>query len=260
VTIWTVAGRERIPFVCGARERKLLESRQGESDLVSRRGKWFLFATVNVIEPLTNEPDGFLGVDLGIARIATDSEGQSFSGAHIRNLRKRHRRLRKKLQSKGTVSARRLLKKRSGKEARFAKDLNHQISKQLVSKAQRTKKAIVLEDLKNIRLRVRAGRKVRTELHSWPFAQLRAFVEYKAKLAGVPVLIVDPRNSSRECSQCGHLSKSNRPTQSVFKCRSCGFRHNADMNAALVIRSRAAVNQPNAVPSTASPWLQLWGS
>lgn len=253
VSIWTVAGREKIPFVCGDRQKRLLESRQGESDLVYRQGKWYLFATVNVIEPPTNEPEGFLGVDLGIARIASDSEGQSFSGAHIRNLRKRHRRLRRKLQAKGTKSARRLFKKRAGKEQRFAKEVNHQISKQLVAKAQRTKKAIVLEDLKAIRLRVRASRQVRTELHNWGFAQLRNFIEYKAKQSGVKVLTVDPRNTSRECSQCGHIAKSNRKTQSKFKCQSCGATRNADTNAALVIRSRAAVNQPNAVPVTASP-------
>jgi IS605 OrfB family transposase len=253
VSIWTVAGRRKIPFVCGEREKKLLESRQGESDLVYRKGKWYLFATVNVVEPTTNDPEGFLGVDLGIARIATDSEGQYFSGAHVRNLRKRHRRLRKKLQSKGTKSARRLLKKRSGKEARFAKDLNHQISKQLVAKAQRTKKAIVLEDLKNIRFRVRASRKVRTELHSWSFAQLKTFIEYKARLAGVKVITVGPRNTSRECSQCGHISKSNRRSQSDFKCRSCGHRQHADLNAALVIGSRGTVIYPNAATTAASP-------
>lgn len=253
VSIWTLAGRQKVPFVCGERQRRLLVSQQGESDLVYRKGKWYLFATIEVIEPATNEPEGFLGVDLGIARIATDSEGQSFSGAHSRNLRKRHRRLRKKLQSKGTKSAIRLLKKRSGKERRFATDLNHQISKQLVEKAQRTKKALVLEDLKHIRLRVRASRKVRTELHSWGFAQLREFIEYKARLAGVQVLTIDPHNTSRECSQCGHIAKSNRRSQSVFKCRLCGASRNADTNAALVIQSRGAVIRPHAATGAASP-------
>ena len=87
VSIWTLAGRQQIPFVCGVRQRRLLSSRQGESDLVFRKGKWYLFATANIIEPLPEEdPEGWLGVDFGIARIASDSEGQSFSGAQVRNL------------------------------------------------------------------------------------------------------------------------------------------------------------------------------
>lgn len=246
VSIWTTEGRQNIAFTCGEDQRKLLESRQGESDLALRKGKWFLFATVNVIEPATNEPDGFLGVDFGIARVASDSDGQSFTGAHIRNLRKRHNKIRGRLQSKGTKSAKRLLKKRSRKEANFASNLNHTISKQIVGKAQRTNRGIAIEDLKGIRTRVRAGRKQRRELHNWSFGQLRAFVEYKAKLAGVPVVTVDARNSSRECSECGHISKLNRRSQSKFQCRVCGHTRNADINAARVIASRAIVNKPNA--------------
>ncbi len=250
VSIWTIDGRQTIPFTCGAQQRQLLNSRQGESDLVYRKGKWFLFVTCNVIEPpVDDDPEGMLGVDFGIARIATDSTGQSFSGAHVRSLRKRHRKIRARLQSKGTKSAKRRLKQFSGKEQRFAKDQNHCISKAIISKAQRTKQAIVLEDLTNIRQRVRAGRKRNAELHSWAFHQLRAYIEYKARLAGVKVITVDPRNTSRQCSQCGHIAKSNRKSQAKFQCQSCGHLRNADTNAALNIRSRAAVNPPNAVGS-----------
>lgn len=248
VSIWTLAGRQTIPFTCGAQQRQLLNCRQGESDLVFRKGKWFLFVTCNVIEPpVDDDPEGMLGVDFGIARIATDSTGQSFSGAHIRNLRKRHRKIRARLQSKGSRAARRRLKQLSGKEQRFAKDQNHCISKAIVTKAQTHKVAIVLEDLTNIRARVRAGRKRNAELHSWAFHQLRTYIEYKARLVGVKVVIIDPRNTSRECSQCGHISKSNRKSQAKFQCQNCGHKRNADTNAALNIRSRAAVNPPNAV-------------
>ena len=247
VTIWTVDGRQKIPFVCGARERRLLAARKGESDLVLRQGKWYLYATIEVSEPPLNPaPQGFLAIDFGIARIASEHNGKSHSGAHIRNLRKRHRRLRQKLQSKGTRSAKRLLKKRGGKERLFAKDVNHQISKKIVRKAQRTKRVIVLEDLKYIRTRVRAQRRLRAELHSWSFGQLRSFIEYKAKRVGVAVIAIDPRNTSRECSQCGHICAANRRSQSRFQCRQCGAIRHADINAALNIRRRAAINQPNA--------------
>lgn len=246
VSIWTLGGREKIPFVCGAREKKLLANRQGESDLAYRGGKWFLFATINVVEQSPYNPDDYLGVDLGIARIATDSDGQSFSGSHIKNLRKRHLRLRQKLQSKQTKSAKRRLRERRRKEALFSKDVNHQISKQIVDKAKRTNRGIALEELKGMRSRVRVKKAQRSELSSWSFGQLRTFIEYKAKIAGVPVVTINPRNTSRECSSCGHISKSNRRSQKVFKCQDCGHSRNADVNAALNIRSRAAVNQPNA--------------
>ncbi len=238
VSIRTINGRTKIPFVCGSREAQLLAKRQGESDLVYRHGQWYLFATVNVSEEAPYDPDDYLGVDLGIARIATDR--QSFSGAHMRNLRKRHRRLRSRLQQKQTKSAKRRLRARKKKEARYATDVNHQISKQLVEKAKRTKRAIVLEELSGIRQRVRVQKARRAEVGSWSFGQLRAFVEYKAKIAGVPVITVDPRNTSRQCSRCEYTDKHNRRSQKVFQCRQCGFARNADVNAALNIRSRGA--------------------
>ena len=70
----------------------------------------------------------------------------------------------------------------------------------------------------------------------WSFSQLRLFVEYKAKLAGVPVVTVDPRNTSRTCNACGHCEKANRKSQAEFCCKQCGHSENADLNAARNIR------------------------
>ena len=64
----------------------------------------------------------------------------------------------------------------------------------------------------------------------------------KAKLNGVPVQYVDPRNTSRQCAACGHTEKANRKTQSRFQCVSCGHVANADKNAAINIAARATVN------------------
>jgi IS605 OrfB family transposase len=108
-------------------------------------------------------------------------------------------------------------------------------------------RALVLEDLRGIRSRVTVRRGQRGRHGKWAFDQLRAFVEYKARVAGVPVLVVDPRDMSRRCSGCGYVEKGNRVSQSVFRCRSCGHAENADLNAAENIRWRAAVNQPIAV-------------
>jgi putative transposase len=245
VSIWTIAGRLRIPFAAGPRQLELLKSRQGESDLILHRGTFYLAATCNVDTPDSVDVSGFLGVDLGIVQIASTSDGKQYSGAAIKGVRCRQRRLRTKLQKKQTRGAKRKLRELSGKESRFAKDVNHVISKQIVEEAKRTKRTIVLEELKGIRARIRARRPQRAILHSWAFAKLGAFLLYKATLAGVPVIFVDPRNTSRECSACGHIDKANRPSQSKFSCLACGFTANADLNAARVIAGRGAVNRPN---------------
>lgn len=251
VSIWTVDGREKIPFVCGDTQRELLKSQQGESDLVYRDGEFFLYATCNIEEPPEGDPSDFLGVDLGVVNIAVDSDGELYSARQVNNVRHRHRRLRRKLQRKGSRSAKRRLKKLSGKEKRFAKDVNHCISKQLVAKTERTGRGIALENLTGIRERIRARRSQRATLHSWSFYQLRQFVSYKARRAGVPVVFVDPRDTSRICPICGCRDKRNRPDQSTFSCIACGYAGFADYIASVNIRRRAVVNRPNVADSTA---------
>ncbi|MGZ3302203.1 MAG: zinc ribbon domain-containing protein [Isosphaeraceae bacterium] len=88
------------------------------------------------------------------------------------------------------------------------------------------------------RVSARSGEQ-RNRLSGWAFFQLRSFIEYKAKLAGVPVIAVDPRNTSRTCPECGHNEKANRKSQSEFECRACGHRSHADLVAARNIGSRA---------------------
>jgi putative transposase len=244
VSIWTLDGRQAIPFVCGERQRQLLTTRHGETDLAYIRGAWYLFAVCDVEEPTLTDVAGFLGIDMGVTNIAVDSDGEIHQGRAIKNIRYRHRRLRNKLQRKRTHSSRRRLKKLAGQERRFATWTNHNLSKKIVVTAKRTKRAIALEDLTHIRTRVRARRSQRTTLHSWAFLQLRLCIVYKAALAGVPVHVVDPRNTSRTCPSCGCIDKANRKTQASFVCTSCGFAGHADVIAAGNIASRAAVSPP----------------
>lgn len=245
VSIWLLGGRQEIDFVTGAHQRALLQYQQGESDLVYKKGEFYLFTTCDMPDETPFDPNGFLGVDLGIANIATDSDGEMYSGSEIKNVRHRHRKLRRKLQKKSTKGTHRRLKKLAGKEQRFARHVNHTISKRIVAKAQGTGQGIALEDLQGIRDRITVRKQQRATLHSWSFHQLRQFVEYKAQRAGVPVVYVDPRNTSRECSVCGHIDKANRPSQDTFSCTSCGHAAHADVNAAINIGGRAAVNRPN---------------
>ena len=244
VSIWTLDGRQRMTFVCGDRQAVVLQGQRGESDLVYRDGEFYLLATCDVDEAPAIGPDGFLGVDFGIANIAVDSDGSVYQGKTVKNVRYRHRQLRQKLQAKGTKSTRRRLKKLAGKERKFATWTNHNISKSIVAKAKDTNQGIAIEELGGIRDRVTVRRSQRATLHSWSFFQLRSFIEYKAKLNGVPVVAVDPRNTSRTCPVCGNVDKANRKTQSAFLCGSCGFSGRADHSAAGNISSRAVVNRP----------------
>lgn len=143
---------------------------------------------------------------------------------------------------KQTRAAKRRLKKLAGKEQRFASHTNHVISKQIVAKAKGTARGLKLEELGGIRERVKVRNRQRVVLHSWAFFQLRMFVSYKSALAGVPLVFVDPRNTSRECAECGHVAKENRSSQSKFRCVVCLHTDNADTNAARVISGRPVVN------------------
>jgi IS605 OrfB family transposase len=247
VSIWTLKGRQTIPYACGSKQRELLAHRKGETDLVYRDNTFYLNTVVDVEEPPLLETEDVLGIDLGIVNILADSDGETYSGGQVNGLRKRHSKLRANLQSKGTKSCKRLLKRRSRKEKRFARDTNHRISKRVVLKAERTNRAIALEDLQGIRSRVRVRKNQRRQHHSWAFFQLRSFIQYKARLAGVPVILVDPWNTSRTCPACGLVDKANRVSQSLFSCIQCAFAGPADTIAAENIRvlGRAAVNRPD---------------
>lgn len=257
VSILTLEGRIFVPMSICEYHSSIINNAQrvrGQADLGYIDGKFYLFLVAELPDKPENTREGFLGVDLGIAKIATTSDGKFYSGSKVKNLRRRNFKLRQKLQSKGTNSAKRLLKRRRRKESRFAADVNHCISKRLVQVAKGTKRAIVLEDLKGIRERAKKGTRktvnktMRQALSSWAFYQLRQFIEYKARAAGVQVIYVDPRNTSRTCSKCGHVDKKSRKDQEHFVCTACGHALNADINAALNIARRgAAVNQPYAV-------------
>ena len=246
VSIRSDSGRLKIPFAAGDKQIALLRNRQGESDLILYKGAFYLAATCNVEQPTPAQVKDFLGVDLGIANIAADSDGARYSGSEVKSVRHRQRRLRKKLQKKHTTSANRRLKKLAGKEHRFATHTNHVISKQIVATAKGTGRGISVEQLTGIRGRVKVRHGQRVVLHSWAFLQLKMFLLYKAALAGVALVQVDPRNSSRECSACGNIDKLNRSSQSRFSCRACGFTVHADLNAARVLAGRAVVNPPYA--------------
>jgi putative transposase len=259
VSLNTMDGRIVCRLLLGPRQHEMLVDPAwaiGGADLVWQRGVYYLHIIQSRAAPDTHEPDaGTLGVDLGIVNLATDSDGEAFSGTTVKKARTRYHTRRQRLQKVNTKNAKRRLKKNAGRERRFQKDINHCIAKALVKKAVVSCKALALEDLSGIRERVTVRHEHRYERHSWAFYQLRQFLTYKAAWAGVPLHLVDPRNTSRTCSQCGHCEKANRTSQDAFLCQRCGFALNADINAAINISRkeptdlyRAAVNRPMASP------------
>lgn len=237
VSLSTLDGREIIAMAYGEYQAERFDRLKGQCDLVLRDCKWFLFSTIDLPEPPPGEVKAFLGIDLGIVNLASDSEGEAHTGKKIQRNRRRRATARKQYQRAGTKSAKRKLKAMSGKQRRFQKHENHCISKKIVASAKALGLGIAMEDLKDIRKRVEAtvSRKFKRMFGNWSFSQLRLFVTYKARLAGVPLVFVDPRNTSRTCSACGHCEKANRKSQSVFLCKHCGHSMNADTNAALNI-------------------------
>lgn len=254
ISLLTIDGRILVPYVMGNYQRERFTAAKGQCDLVRRKdGKWFLLVTVDLPEKTKLPVSDFIGVDFGVVNIATTSDGATHSGDAIEIGRSRYSRLRRSLQQAATAkkkkrirpkNIRRKLKSISSDESRFRRDVNHCISKSLVAMAKDSGRGIAGEDLTYIRERTRFRKPQRAKMHGWAFFQLRAFITYKAILAGVELCIVDPRGTSRACNVCGFEAKANRKSQADFVCGACGHAERADVNAAKNIRSRATVNSP----------------
>lgn len=249
LSILSIKGRVKLSFETAEYYRQYLNWKNTSADLLKdRKGRWWLHIVMETETPETNATDEVVGVDLGIAFPAVDSRGSHYGSDHWKEIEDRTFELRRRLQSKGTKSAKRHLKKLSGRQRRFRKDCDHVLSKRLVQSVQ-SGATLVFEDLTNIRGRAKMRKAQRRRLHGWSFAQFQAFVTYKAEARGIAVGFVDPRYTSQKCSQCGHIERGNRPSQSEFRCKKCGYECHADYNAAMNIRAdflklRAAVNPP----------------
>jgi len=173
-----------------------------------------------------------VGIDRGLYNLATTSAGINFSGNKLRATQRRYLFNRKKLQAKGTPSSKKLLKKISGKEKRFSRDVNHCTTKKI---SHLPYSVFVIEDLSSIRTK-RRGKKLNKWLSSWPFFQFEQFLKYKTEALGKRVEYVDAHYTSKKCSRCGNRSIHNR-YKSRFKCSACGFLEHADKNAAINIRN-----------------------
>lgn len=248
ISLMVMGKRINLPYRCKKPLESFDLSCQSELGYDKVKNKFYVTFFSDTSEQVPINAKDFLGVDLGIVNIATTSDGEIFTGEKVESYRKRVTILKSKLQAKGTPSAKRHLKKISKKESSFKKDINHCISKKLVTKAKALGVGLKLEDLKfkNKKPVMKFNKELRDKnavRAKWAFGQLRDFITYKAKLAGIPVLMVNPAYTSQKCNKCGHTCKENRLTQSDFVCIQCGYSANADYNASINI-SRAEINQP----------------
>jgi len=228
-TIASTNGRIKATFFVHSHYRNYLSWTIKSSNIsYDRRNKvFYLHVSLEHNDPEKITDLKVLGIDRGIVNIAVCSDNTFYNSKKIKNCRAHYAHLRKELQSRGTKSAKRKLKRMSGEERRFVTDINHCISKQIVNSEYNV---FALEDLSKIRVQKRRGKAFNRKLNSWPFYQLEQFISYKAEDLGKHILLVDARYTSQKCSNCGHIYKGNREG-SNFRCRKCGFELHADLNA-----------------------------
>lgn len=201
VSLTTTQGRIRLSLVIGNYQRNLLAGKNPTSAVLAKRrdGSYFLNIHVDTEDSPPNSVNGDgLGVDPGIRRIATTSDGQKWDGAQITPTRDRYAHTRASLQCSKAQCNTRLLKRLSGRERRFQRHINHTISRAIVDTAKqiRGRGVVRLEDVSGIRKRTKVRKNQRRIHHSWAFYQLRQMIHYKAALLGVPVELVNPAYTS----------------------------------------------------------------
>lgn len=241
VSIGTINKRIKVPYITKGLEHYFDGSWEfGTALLVYKKGKFYLHISVKreISEPtnITN----VIGIDLGMRFLATAIDSHNnhtfISGKQIISKKAKFLKQRKDLQSLGTKSAKRKLKKISGKENRYMTNVNHCISKALVNFANKDS-LIVLENLTNININTKVHHNYRYYRMSWAFSQLRQMIEYKGKLNAIKVIDVDPRYTSQKCPKCGYTNKENRNKSThTFTCKSCNYTSNDDRIGAMNLR------------------------
>ena len=245
VSIATIKRRIKCELDIGDYQRQYLENAKPTYATLHYRNKtFFLHIAIDkeIPEPKGNNP---VGVDVGIKHLLVASNGFKVKGGSIVRQREHFRKLRQELQKKRTWSAYRKLKQLSGKEKRWINTILHQISREFVNSLKEGD-VVVMEKLNGIRERVKVRKEQRWILHSWAFRKLQQYIEYKALERGIPVIYIEPKNTSIICPRCGHTDRRNRRSQSLFRCVKCGFQHNADMVSALNLANKFRSEQARA--------------
>lgn len=215
----------------------------GTAKLVQLKNHWFLHipVTIETDEWKKEHNQHIVGIDRGLRFLATtyDEQGKTsfFNGKTVMHKRDKYQKLRAELQAKGTKSAKRRLKKLSGRENRWISDVNHCLSKTLVQKFG-ANTLFVLENLTGVSFeRTDLPKTLRNQNRSWAFYQLEQFLTYKAHLNNSEVVEVSAAYTSQRCPKCGTIKKSNRNHKlHEYHCTNCDYRSNDDRIGAMNIQ------------------------
>jgi putative transposase len=212
---------------------RLIEDDADKSRLqVSRRDDdWYCTFNAEYDTDTSNRTS--IGVDIGerhiLAATAYDEdESMLVSGDEAKYVRRKYRSLRDSLQQAGALRARNRV---GNKEQRRIKELNHTLSRRLITFAEQFENPVIkLEELEGIR-----KNSSWSGVHSWHFYQLQQFITYKAERAGIRVEKVDPYRTSKLCSECGSIGTRD---EDHFFCSECDRGRHADLNASENIAQR----------------------
>lgn len=241
LSINTLNGRIKLPVDWSHVPEEYRHGKFGTARILNKSGKWLLLIPSTVELPDPAQPQQVVGVDMGVRFLATayDSDGRTvfYDGKEVKRKREHYKKLRASLQKKGTRSARRRLRKIGRRENRWMRDVNHQVSKALVSRQPKLT-LFALENLEGVRNATERVRKSDRYVQvSWAFYQLRQMIEYKANKAGHSAIVIDPRYTSQTCPTCGLVRKANRRKKThEYHCSNCGYRSNDDRVAAMNIQ------------------------
>jgi IS605 OrfB family transposase len=256
VSVLTLDGRVIVPYTGYNKHIERIQNgaQIGAANLWYDKPKkqFYLLVSLEIegADPTPETHTQVVGVDVGMRYLAVSSttKGAStfHSGKRVRAKANHYARLRKRLQKKGTRSAKRRLAAISGRERRLKQDANHVVSKRIVT--QHPHSLIGLENLTDIRERTprRKGqraskkqRKANAVFSKWSFAELHGLIAYKALLHESMAVKVDANYTSQACPICGHTAKENRPNKGLlFVCQNCHYTLHADLVGARNITLR----------------------
>lgn len=255
LSIWTLDGRvKKITFHSSTKLTEYLSDwNLSDAKMFISNGEVFLSVSFNKkVEPVAKLNNAVIGVDRGINYLAVTTDGQRsqfFGGKRVNHIRNRYSKtlasIQRKKATQNTRSIRRTLKRLSGKEARFMRDVNHVVSRRIVDFAKVTgNPTIAIEKLDGIRddTKRRLRKEQRAAVNSWAFYQLEQFLQYKAADFGFEIIEVDAKYTSQGCSKCGHTEKSNRNGHR-FICKACSYQLHSDLNAARNIKLRGVLTR-----------------